>query len=64
MNNQAINEVSEKRYQALLKVTELSQQQRDNEYTAFDFMLDRLLRERLKLPRKEVGKAPYDFIEL
>ncbi len=64
MNNPKRNEVIEKRQKVLLKIIEMFDKQDDNDYTGFDFIVDRLLRETLGLPKKEVGKAPYDFIEL
>jgi hypothetical protein len=63
VNDKEVNEVSTKRNLAALKLIELCEKDSDNSYTALDFMLDRLLREIMELPRKSPGKAPYDFLD-
>ena len=57
-------EVINNRTKAIAKIATLAKDWDKKMYCAGDFKLDALLRSQLKLPEKEVGKAPFEDIEL
>lgn len=58
------NEVYLERIKALDRLIDLSNNWNKDEYTEGDFMLANLLRRLLNKPMKEIGKPPYDNLEL
>jgi hypothetical protein len=54
-------EIREKRCKAAIELLKICQTVEKEDYTALDFMLDRLLRMELNLPEKDLGRPPYEF---
>lgn len=52
------------RAKALHKLLDISESWNGKMYTDADFMLDKALRYAMNLPRKEMGKPPYENIKL
>jgi hypothetical protein len=63
VNKSEGNEVRIKRNLAILKLAKICEKNNSNTYTSLDFILDRVLREFLGLPRKSAGKPPYEFLD-
>jgi hypothetical protein len=57
------NDIEYKRRRALAIVKEMVNNLDKDSFTVCDFALDRFIREQYKLLAKELGKAPYDFID-
>jgi hypothetical protein len=52
------------RRRAVAIVEEILYFQDENGFTEFDFFLDSFVRQHYRLPAKELGKAPYDFVNI
>lgn len=64
MNKPSAEEIKYKRRKVLNQILETIMNLNNDDFTEIDFMLDRIAREGSGLMPKELGKAPYDFIDL
>ena len=64
MNQIKLTEIQKKRRIAIEQLLELSEGWDKVFYSSSDFIIDRLLRKQKKIPDKELGKEPFEYIEL
>lgn len=62
MEKPSLEEIRKRRCKAAIELLKICQTVEKEDYTALDFMLDRLLRMELNLPEKDLGKPPYEFL--
>lgn len=57
-------EIKNKRINAISLLLKQSESWNDKLYTVYDFQIDLILRDCLKIESRTLGKEPFDFIEL